>query len=489
MLKKKPPPKDIYPSREVLLAILDAMFDELYVLDSNNVCIYVNRASERHYNRTPEQLIGQNLLDAVHSGYWSPGIGVIAAHEKRTATYEMMSNTGKKLMVTATPVLDKQGRVEMIVENIRDVNFLINEQTDIETTKRLFTKYYTYEEPPELKSNLNNIVAHSPGMRETLALAALAAKSSANILFSGPTGCGKSLLARFVHESSPAREGPFITVNCSAIPEQLFESELFGYAHGAFSGASTKGKKGIVSLAEGGSLFLDEVNSIPYYLQSKILHFLQERTYAPVGSNKIQHSTCRILAASNQDLRLLAKRREFRSDLYYRLSVLEIPVLGLDDRREDIPGLIEHFLAKLNARMQTNCRLSPEALDFLSRRSWPGNVRELENCLERLTALSLDEVLDLETVKKLMPALIEQDGSPAMEASDALPSALAAELEDYESLDQILGRVERSIVEKAWQKGRSSYAVARLLGVSQNRAYRLIKKYLPADQRNNSGRS
>ena len=457
-------------------------------LDSNNVCIYVNRASERHYNRSPEQLIGQNLLDSVHSGYWSPGIGVIAAHEKRTATYEMMSNTGKKLMVTATPVLNKQGQVEMIVENIRDISYLISEQTDIETAKQLFTKYYTCEELPDLKSNISSIVADSSGMRETLDIAALAAKSAANILFSGPTGCGKSLLARFVHESSQAREGPFITINCSAIPEQLFESELFGYAQGAFSGASAKGKKGIVSLAEGGSLFLDEVNSIPYYLQSKILHFLQERTYAPVGSNKIQRSTCRILAASNQDLRLLAKRREFRSDLYYRLSVLEIQVPGLDARREDIPSLIKHFLAKCNARMQTNCRLSQDAMDFLCRRSWPGNVRELENCIERLTALSQDAVLDLETVQKLMPALLEQDSGPEEEAAGPLPPALGSEMEEYENLDHVLDRVEKSMVEKAWQKGRSSYAVARILGVSQNRAYRLIKKYLPEDERNNSGK-
>ena len=418
-----------------------------------------------------------------------PGIGVIAAHEKRTATYEMMSNTGKKLMVTATPVLDKRGRVEMIVENIRDISYLMNEQTDIETTRQLFTKYYTYEETPDLKSNISNILADSPGMRETLDIAALAAKSSANILFSGPTGCGKSLLARFVHESSPAREGPFITVNCSAIPEPLFESELFGYAHGAFSGASAKVKKGIVSLAEGGSLFLDEVNSIPYYLQSKILHFLQERTYAPVGSNKIHHSTCRILAASNQDLRQLARRREFRSDLYYRLSVLEIQVLGLDGRREDIPGLIKLFLNKCNARMQTNCRLGPEAMEFLCQRSWPGNVRELENCIERLTALSQGTVLDLETVKKLMPVLIEQESGPEGTAPGAFTPAPEPEPEERANLDQALDRVERSMVERAWQKGRSSYAVARLLGVSQNRAYRLIKKYLPEDQRSGSGRS
>lgn len=475
------PTGDIYPSRETLLAILDAMFDELYVLDANNVCIYVNKACERHYGLSPAELIGKSLMDSVHSGYWSPGIGLIAAREKRVATFEMMTNTGKKLMVTATPVLDGGGDVSMIVENIRDIARLMSDQADIETTRALFAKYYTSESLPELKENVSSIVAESRVMRETLDDCRMAARTDSTILLTGPTGSGKSLLARFIHESGPARQGPFITINCSAIPDQLFESELFGYAHGAFSGASVKGRKGIVELAQNGTLFLDEVNSIPYHLQSKLLHFLQERTYAPVGSNRLRKSTCRILAATNQDLRQLIREKEFRSDLYYRLSVLEIAVPGLEKRVDDIESLARRFLQKCNERLRASYTLTPEVLAYLRERDWPGSARELENCIERVTALSPGETLDLPTVRRLLPPpLVSETSSPASGGSPE------AGIPAVKNLDAALESVEKRLVGEAWEQGRSSYKVAALLGISQNRAYRLIRKHLGrvAERRN-----
>jgi transcriptional regulator with PAS, ATPase and Fis domain len=372
------------------------------------------------------------------------------------------------------------------VENIRDVARLMHEQADIETTRALFSKYYTSESLPELKENISSIVAESRVMREALEQCRLAARTGSTILLSGPTGSGKSLLARFVHESSPLRQGPFITINCSAIPDQLFESELFGYARGAFSGASAKGRKGIVELAQNGTLFLDEVNSIPVHLQPKLLHFLQEKTYAPVGSNRLRRSTCRILAAANQDLRELIRRREFRSDLYYRLSVLEIAVPGLEKRRDDIAGLVRGFLQKCNAKLQGACTLHPDALAYLQNRDWPGNARELENCIERLTTLSPVPLLDLETVRRLLPQPLEGDSALSPPKAGDAPGGIGSAEE--KSLDEALADLEKRLVEQAWRRGRSSYKVAEILGTSQNRAYRLIKKYRADANRTQDGR-
>lgn len=469
------PKTDLYPDRETLLQILNAMYDELYVIDAEGTCIYVNRACVRHYNLEPHQVIGQKLIDSVHNGYWSPGIGLISVCEKRTATYEMRSNTNKVLLVTATPVFDDIGNVTMIVENLRDIHELVRNKVNLDEAQILFDKYYSYDNIPQVRETAEPFIAESKIMRQTLHTADIIAGSRANSLLTGPTGSGKNLLARYIHEHGSNREGPFITVNCAAIPEQLFESEFFGYVHGAFSGASLKGKKGIVALAQGGTLFLDEINSIPLYLQAKLLHFLEERTYAPIGSNKACHSTCRILAATNQNIQQLIQEKHFREDLFYRLSVLELAVPGLQERQDDILPLIQFFLKRFNAQMHSSCALAADALTFLARREWPGNVRELENSIERITAMSQGQVLTASQVRDILQRT-RVAPLPERKPVSARPD-LGGMLQDM-TLDEALELVERTLVQKAHADGKSSYKVANALGINQNRAYRLLKKYL-----------
>lgn len=483
--------KDIYPDRETLLRILDAMHDELYVINAEGICVYVNQACMRHYNVPPDVIIGQKLIDSVLNGYWSPGIGMISFCEKRTATYEIMSNTNQVLLVTATPIFDDSGNIEMIVENLRNVNQLSYEKINIGESQKLFDKYYSYLNIPYTHLESKHIIAESESMKAAFSTAKLIAQSPANVLLTGPTGSGKNLLAHFIHENGQHKDGPFITINCAAIPEQLFESEFFGYVHGAFSGASNKGKKGIVAFAEGGTLFLDEINSIPLHLQAKLLHFLEERVYAPIGSSKCCRSTCRILAATNQNIVELIHNKEFREDLYYRLSVLELYVPGLGERAEDFVPLIDFFLTKFNKKMNTSCSLAKDAMDYLTHMEWPGNVRELENSIERIVAMSQGATMNARQIQPLVnrlhnrrsPVLHPQPCGPAALFSSQPSTPVLETAFSHLSLDEALAFVERTYLQKAGATEQSSYKVASALGINQNRAYRLMKKHFGTQPR------
>ena len=233
------------------------------------------------------------------------------------------------------------------------------------------------------------IIGRSPAMQETLSLVRRVADSPWSVLIHGETGTGKELIARLIHLLGPAAKAPFVEVNCAAIPESLFESELFGHEKGAFTGAE-RPHRGCFERAAGGTLFLDEVGELPLALQSKLLRALQEKRITRVGSERDIEVSLRVLAATNRDLRAQCEAGRFREDLFFRLRVLDIPLPPLRQRREDIPALIEHFIDRY-ARRPT--RLAPETLDRLVRYAYPGNVRELEHIIQRSLTLARGSVL------------------------------------------------------------------------------------------------
>lgn len=456
---------DPYPDRQTLLRILDHMYDELYVINSQGTCIYVNKACERHYGISPLEIIGQKVWESTQKGYWFPPIGPIVLRNKKTATYEQRTNTGKLMLVTATPVLNDKGKVEMVVENLREISKLDQVKTDLAHTRKLLARYK--KEVKQLRSKhfsgQGQIVAKSKAMENTLELANRVAQVDSTVLITGKTGTGKGLLARHLHESSPRKENPFITVNCAAIPEQLFESELFGYQSGAFTGASAKGKAGLFSLAGGGTLFLDEIAEIPSQLQAKLLHVLQEKRFLAVGSNSYEKIDCRILVGTNQNLRSLVDKGLFREDLFYRLNTIEIEIPTLRQRPEDIVPLLQHFLNKYNLKFAKDHYFTAEALDILSHHNWPGNVRELEHLVERVVVTAPSPAIGPESLPvSVLPAEnLAPDWSP----------------QQAQNLDQALEQVEKTLVQKAKQAHGSSYKVAKALGISQSKAYRLIQKH------------
>ena len=315
------------------------------------------------------------------------------------------------------------------------------------------------------------LVGTSGAMQEIFKTIGRVAKSDATVLIEGESGTGKELIARAIHFHSPRWSGPFVALNCSAIPRDLLESELFGHERGAFTGASER-RVGRFETAGGGTLFLDEVGDMPIELQVKLLRVLQEREFSRVGSTQVLKANARIIAATNQTLERAVREGRFREDLFFRLKVVPITVPPLRDRRGDIPELIRHFLAKINAEMGTGITaIAPDAEDLLVRHPWPGNVRELENCLLRAAVLAPGDTLTAEDLQ-----LSEAAPPPPLSGSlaDTLRSAVAALVHDPERPAKdlhaaVVAAVERPLIELILeQTGGNQLRAADLLGINRN---------------------
>jgi two-component system response regulator GlrR len=252
----------------------------------------------------------------------------------------------------------------------------------------------------QMRSWRSDIVSRSASMDELLNQARRLAKTESSVLISGASGTGKELLARAIHRASE-RSGEFVAINCAAIPEALLESELFGHAKGAFTGALRE-RRGLFEHANGGTLFLDEIGDMPLSLQAKLLRVLQERRVRPVGSNSAVPIDTRVISATNHDLDSAMREGSFREDLYYRLNVLELHMPNLVDRREDIPVLVAHKLEELATESDTSKRFSPGAMELLMAAEWPGNVRQLFNLVEKTAALSASPVISVRQVKRAL---------------------------------------------------------------------------------------
>ncbi len=300
----------------------------------------------------------------------------------------------------------------------------------------------------------DNIIGRSPGMQEIFATIERVAPSRATVLLAGESGVGKDLIARAIHFHSPRRDRPFVKINCTALPENLMESELFGYEKGAFTGANAT-KPGRFEQADTGTAFLDEIGDVPPAIQVKLLRVLQEREFERLGSNKTRHIDVRIVAATNQDLRAALEQGTFREDLYYRLNVVPIDIPPLRERHEDIPFLAEHFVRKLAKAGETKVEsISEDAIRTLMTYHWPGNVRELENVIERSLVMCTGSRLDAPDIRLDTAPRARQQQS----AHDAfLPEGMS--LDDY----------EQSIIREALRRaaGNKSQA-ARLLGLTRN---------------------
>jgi DNA-binding NtrC family response regulator len=303
------------------------------------------------------------------------------------------------------------------------------------------------------------IVGRSRAIQEVISRAERVAQSRSTVLITGETGTGKELVARAIHDRSAQREMPLIKVNCAAIPETLLESELFGHVRGAFTGA-TSNKKGRFALAHGGTIFLDEIGAMTGVLQSKLLRVLQEREFEPLGAERSQKVDVRVIAATNRDLRQMVSEGRFQEDLFYRLNVIPIEIPPLRERREDIPGLVEHFLRKHARRTGKRIdRIEEDAVSALRSYDWPGNVRELENAIERAVVLCTGVVIDVRAISLM--------GAAAPGAS--LPSA---------ALHQNVEWAERETIRRALEaSGGVKKDAAAAMGISQRALSHYLAKH------------
>jgi DNA-binding NtrC family response regulator len=312
----------------------------------------------------------------------------------------------------------------------------------------------------------DNIIGRSPAMQEIFADITRVAPTRATVLLCGESGVGKDLIARAIHHHSPRSTRPFIKINCTALPENLMESELFGYEKGAFTGANTT-KPGKFEQGDTGTVFLDEIGDVPPSIQVKLLRILQEREFERLGSNKTRHIDVRVLAATNVDLRAALEEGRFREDLYYRLNVMPLNIPALRERKEDIPFLAEHFVAKLSGEIGSRAHeISEAAIQKLMSYHWPGNVRELENVIERSLVLAAGDTLE--------PADIRLDSAPRA------PRAAAADYGIPEGMT--LDEYEQAIIREALKRANNNKSqAARLLGLTRNALrYRLSQMGLEA---------
>jgi DNA-binding NtrC family response regulator len=296
----------------------------------------------------------------------------------------------------------------------------------------------------------HNIIGRSDAMLEVFGLVETIARTTSTVLITGESGTGKELVARAVHFHSLRRDRPFVAVNCGALTETLLESELFGHVRGAFTGAATS-KKGKFALADGGTIFLDEIGTMSTALQAKLLRVLQEREFEPLGSERTQKIDVRVIAATNRDLRQMVSEARFQEDLYYRLNVIPIHIAPLRERREDIPILVEHFIAKHAQRAGKRITgIEPAVMETLKSADWPGNVRELENTVERAVVLSPTPIIGPDVVRLLGATTTAASGLPSL------------------NLRQNLDWTERETVRRALESGGGvKKDAAEAMGISQ----------------------
>jgi two-component system, NtrC family, response regulator GlrR len=293
-------------------------------------------------------------------------------------------------------------------------------------------------------------------MAELMAEARMVAASEASVLIRGESGTGKEVLARAIHSASPRRKGPFIAINCGAIPEQLLESELFGHVKGAFTGAGNS-RVGLIQAANGGTLFLDEIGDMPLSLQVKLLRVLQERVVRPVGATQAEAVDVRLLSATHRDLDAAMAQGQFREDLYYRLDVVSLMLPRLDERREDIPLLAVHFVQLIAAKYGKQITgFAPDALEALATAAWPGNVRQLYNVVEQSCALTSTPLIPLSLAQRALRV-------PAMEA---LSYADAKQRFERNYLVQLLKLTDGSVAD-----------AARIADRNRTEFYRLLQKH------------
>lgn len=447
--------------------IFNALADGIYISDAQGTTIWLNNASENLCGLPKSQLIGQNVADLEALGIFNPSVTrLVMESGKTTTTIQLVNNKGK-FLVTGHIIPDESGNPDLIVSHSRDITEAARASSQLEETSALLKRYSEEIQLMKREANQNlsrTVIGNSRAYLALLDLIKKAAVADTTALITGETGVGKSYFAEQIHQLSERCDAPFIHVNCSAIPETLLESELFGYQKGAFTGANHSGKLGLVKMADKGTLFLDEISDLPYHLQSKLLLLLQNKTFMPIGGTKTYTADIRIIAATNANLLDLVRQGKFRHDLYYRLNILPINVPALRERKEDIFPLLHHNLKKFNAKHNQKRRFSAEVLDRLHHYEWPGNVRELENLVERIVITSkLDEILITD-----LPEELRNMG----ENEDHLLT-----IGGHLSLNERLEKIELEIITHALKQHKTTRKTAAALGITQSLLMRRIKKY------------
>lgn len=435
-------------SRDEMSTVLETTHEGIFALDRKGYIKHCNNMAAALFKTTKPDLIGKHINEFMMG---TPALEVMETGSGYTENEEIFKTDRGRLhfIVTAKPYItgDEIGGVVISFRDIKEAQKLVY---NINTRA--------------LKNTLDDIVGNSEEIKRAKKQALITAKGNSTVLITGESGTGKEMFAKAIHYASSRGEGPFVTVNCGAIPENLLESELFGYEKGAFTGASDKGKAGKFETANGGTIFLDEIGDMPPHLQVKILHVLQNMRFERVGGNKNIIVDVRVIAATNKDLEGMIREGKFREDLYYRLSVIPLTIPALRERRDDIKLLMYHFLRKYNTFMNRKITgFTKEVEELYVNHDWPGNVRELENAVEYGTNMAFGDTIGMDEV----PARLLRNEENVMKFQDTnLP------------LSEQVKRYEKEIITRKLKKygtsGNAKDTVAKELGLSRATLYRKL---------------
>lgn len=441
-------------------SILESISDGVFTVDTNWRITSFNRAAELITGVPRSEALGRPCAEVFRSGMCEADCALRKTLTSRKPIVNqsafIVNAAGRRIPISvSTAVLRDGNRIIGGAETFRDLSLVE------ELRKELSGRF-----------EIGDLVSRSASMRRLFDVLPQFAASESTVLIQGETGTGKELAARAIHALSPRRKGPFVPVNCGALPDPLLESELFGYKAGAFTGAN-RDKPGLLARAEGGTLFLDEIGEISPALQIRLLRVLQDRLYEPLGGTKAVKADVRVIAATHRDLAALVKKGTFRQDLFYRITVVRVDIPPLRKRREDIPLLVDHFIARFN-RLQGRSvpGIDPDALALLLAHDYPGNVRELENLVEHAFALCANHAIE-----------------PRHFPPEFLNAAAPAPVPPGATLQAVVNAAEAHAILDALRRNRfNRLAAARDLGLHKSTFFRKIKA-LGIDLPDEDGRS
>jgi len=444
-MSHNPPPSIELTSSDWLEAVLSSLNDGVFCVDRDWKIILFNQAAQDITGVSREEAIGKPCREILRSNICENACALRFTMETGKPVVNLaitITNTrGEEVPISISTSLLKDSNGEVVggVESFRDLRL-------VEQLRRELDARHTFQD----------IISQSPKMRHLFDMIPVVADSDSTVLITGDSGTGKGLVAKAIHYSSPRQDGPLVTVNCSAVPETLLESELFGYKAGAFTDAR-RDKPGRFAAAEGGTLFLDEIGDIPQSIQMKLLRVIQEKVYEPLGGTKSVNADVRILSATNKNLEQLVKDERFRMDLYYRINVIRLELPPLSERSEDVPLLTNHFIARYSSiKGKEISGIVPDAMSILMHHDYPGNVRELENIIEHAFVLCPGGMIKTNHLPEYLQPEVVPPESGALQL-----------LQKYEK-DLILEVLQRN----RWNRSRA----AKELGIHKTTLFRKIQK-------------
>lgn len=449
---------------ESLFEMLESSFDGIWITDGEGKVLFANSANAALLGVTKADLEGRKTQELLEEKIFSDS-AILEAIEKKCQVSKVCYNYNTKLTVlsTATPILNKDGSIRHVFNNVRDITTLNKVQSSLRDKEEIIQRQNKELENMKIRLGISEIIAKSKAFHEVVELAQrIASFDGATVLILGESGTGKELISEMIVNNSPRKDQPFIQINCGAIPEHLVESEFFGYEKGAFTGADSRGRKGLFETANGGTIFLDEIGDLPLHMQVKLLRVLQQRRIMRVGGTESIDLDVRVIAATNKNLEEMIRNGTFREDLYYRLNVVSLVIPPLRERKEDIVPLVNHFLMVTNQKYHTQKSILYDTIDAFENYDWPGNVRELENVVENLVITTPGDLIKLENLP---------------EKFQAAKAALTGEEREILPLKVTVERAEHAAIDRAIQQCGSVRKAASMLGVDPSTIVRKMQNY------------